>query len=236
ARSGSGWVLDGSPATAAAADALDTLVSTLAGLRAVDAFRPGDRQALGLQPPAAIITLRTRRGDQRLRLGALNAAGSALDAERDGPPRVFLAGTGLLTAVERVFYQQELGGRGGVPRPETSAPGESASGGARTQRRDALFGSRRAALAQHVVQDLRAHAVERRRARRDAIVDPDQVQPVARPDRPDPRADRRVLEAGGEPGAEPAVEICRGDRPEVRADQRGVPARRRVGGTDVVTA
>ena len=109
-RSGNGWLLDGRPATATAADALDTLVETLAGLRALDAFRPGDREALGLDPPQATITVRTRRGAQRLRLGTLNAAGSALYAERDGHPRAFLAGTGLLSALERVFYQRDLGG------------------------------------------------------------------------------------------------------------------------------
>jgi hypothetical protein len=109
-RSGGGWLLDGRPATTTAADALDTLVETLAGLRALDAFRPGNRAALGLDPPQAIITVRTRRGDQRLRLGTLNAAGSALYAERDGHPRAFLAGTGLLSALERVFYQRDLGG------------------------------------------------------------------------------------------------------------------------------
>ncbi len=120
-RSASGWLLDGHPATAAAADALETLVVTLASLRAVDAFRPADRQALGLEPPAAIITLGTRRGDQRLRLGTLNAAGSALYAERDGHPRAFLAGTGLLTAIERVFYQHDLGGSDATG-PEASLP------------------------------------------------------------------------------------------------------------------
>src|SRR5262249_56401396 len=65
ARSGSGWVLDGSPATAAAADALDTLVSTLAGLRAVDAFRPGDRQGLRPRAPPALITLPAPPGAPR---------------------------------------------------------------------------------------------------------------------------------------------------------------------------
>src|SRR5262249_56795290 len=112
---------------AAPGDGRARLAPRLAGWRAVSAFGPADGQALALEPPAAIITLTTRRGDQRLRLGSLNAAGSALYAERDGHPRVFLAGTGLLTALERVFYQQNLG-RGGAPRPET-APGGSASGG-----------------------------------------------------------------------------------------------------------
>ena len=182
-RSAGGWLLDGRPATAAAADALDTLVVTLASLRAVDAFRPADRQALGLEPPAAIITLKTRRGDQRLRLGTLNAAGSALYAERAGHPRAFLAGTGLLSALERVFYQHDLGGRSDAPDPEAwvpPSPRGSAGSGARAEGRDALLRSRRAALAQHVVQDLGPHAVERRGLGGNALVDPDEVQPVAR--------------------------------------------------------
>ena len=94
-RSPEGWLLDGRPATATAAEALD-------------AFRPGDRQALGLEPARATLTVRTGRGDQRLRLGATNASGSALYVERDGHPRAFLVGTGLLSSLERVFYQRDL--------------------------------------------------------------------------------------------------------------------------------
>ena len=60
-RSPEGWVLDGRPATAAAAEALDALAETLASVRAVDAFRPGDRQSLGLDPARAMLTVRTRR-------------------------------------------------------------------------------------------------------------------------------------------------------------------------------
>jgi hypothetical protein len=37
-----------------------------------------------------------------------NAAGSALYVEREGHPRVFLVGSGLLSAIDRVFYQQDL--------------------------------------------------------------------------------------------------------------------------------
>ncbi len=48
-RTPAGWELDGAPATPeAAVEALDALVVTLAELRALDAFRPGDRTALGL--------------------------------------------------------------------------------------------------------------------------------------------------------------------------------------------
>jgi hypothetical protein len=104
----SGWQLDGAPASAGVSDALDGLVEALAELRAVDAFRPGDRTALGIDTPDVTITLRTGRRERRLRLGASNASGSALYAERDGHPRVFLVGAGVLSAIERVFYQRDL--------------------------------------------------------------------------------------------------------------------------------
>jgi PPOX class probable FMN-dependent enzyme len=107
-RDAGGWRLDDLPATSGQAEALSDLVDTLAGLRALDAFRPRDRAALGLEPPVATIELRTARRTRKLRLGAPNAAGSALYAERDGHPRVFLIGTGLLSAIDRVFYQQGL--------------------------------------------------------------------------------------------------------------------------------
>lgn len=102
------WRLAGRPATAGQGEALDTLVETLVALRAIDAFRPGDRAALGLGPPAATIAVRTDRGTRTLRLGAPNAGGGALYAEREGHPRVFLVGTGLLSAIDRVFYQHGL--------------------------------------------------------------------------------------------------------------------------------
>jgi hypothetical protein len=109
ARTPDGWRLDGRPATAGQGEALDALVETLVGLRAVDAFRPGDRAAVGLDPPAATITVRTDRRTRTLQLGMPNAAGSAVYAERAGHPRVFLVGTGLLSAIDRVFYQREVG-------------------------------------------------------------------------------------------------------------------------------
>ena len=115
-----GWVLDGRPATAPAAEALDALAETLASVRALDAFRPGDRQALGLDPARATVTVRTRRGDQRLRLGATNASGGALYVERDGHPRAFLVGTGLLSSLDRVFYQRDLATS--PEAPEAGAP------------------------------------------------------------------------------------------------------------------
>ena len=107
-RTPDGWRLAGRPATAGQGEALDTLVETLVALRAIDAFRPGDRAALGLDPPAATIAVRTDRGTRTLRLGAPNAGGGALYAEREGHPRVFLVGTGLLSAIDRVFYQRGL--------------------------------------------------------------------------------------------------------------------------------
>jgi uncharacterized protein DUF4340 len=100
-----GWRLDRGPAPASAAEALDGLVDALAGLRAVDAFRPERGAQLGLDPPAATITVRTAHRELALRLGAPNASGGSFYAERAGHPRVFLVGTGLLSAIERVFYQ-----------------------------------------------------------------------------------------------------------------------------------
>ena len=119
-RTRQGWVLDGRPATAPAAEALDALAETLASARALDAFRPGDRQALGLDPARATLTVRTRRGDQRLRLGATNASGGALYVERDGHPRAFLVGTGLLSSLDRVLYQRDLATS--PEAPEAGAP------------------------------------------------------------------------------------------------------------------
>jgi Domain of unknown function (DUF4340) len=121
-RSPGGWVLDGRPAPAPAAEALDALAETLAGVRALDAFRPGDRQALGLDPARAMLTVRTRRGDQRLRLGETNASGGALYVERDGHPRAFLVGTGLLSSLDRVFYQRDLAASPEQPETGAAAP------------------------------------------------------------------------------------------------------------------
>jgi len=107
-RAAGGWTLDGQPADAGMAEALDALVQTLATLRALDAFRPGDRAALGLNPPAATLAVSTGTRERRLALGAPNAAGNALYVARAGHPRVFLVGTGMLSAIDRVFYQQDL--------------------------------------------------------------------------------------------------------------------------------
>lgn len=107
-RTAAGWRLDDQPATPGQAEALEALVETLVGLRALDAFRTGDRAALGLDPPAATVVVRTDRRKRTLRIGAPNASGSALYAEREGHPRVFLVGTGLLSAIDRVFYQRGL--------------------------------------------------------------------------------------------------------------------------------
>jgi hypothetical protein len=106
-RAPAGWQLDHRPAPPAAGEALDSLVDTLAGLRAVDAFRPERGAQLGLDPPAATITLRTARRELVLRLGGPNASGGSVYAERRGHPRVFLVGAGLLSALERVFYQAD---------------------------------------------------------------------------------------------------------------------------------
>ena len=107
-RTTSGWEVDGRPADEPTVEALDALVTTLAGLRALDAFRPGDRTALGLDPPAATLAVFTDRRERRLALGTPNAAGNGLYVERLGHPRVFVVGTGMLSAIDRVFYQQRL--------------------------------------------------------------------------------------------------------------------------------
>jgi hypothetical protein len=106
-RAPGGWQLDDRPAPPGAVDALDTLVTTLADLRAVDAFRPERGAQLGLDPPTATIALRTAHRQIVLQLGAPNASGGSVYAERQGHPRIFLVGTGLLSALERVFYQAD---------------------------------------------------------------------------------------------------------------------------------
>jgi hypothetical protein len=107
-RTPEGWRMDDRAASAGEAEALDALVETLTRLRAVDAFRIADHGVLGLVPPAATITVRSARRSRTLLLGIPNAAGSALYAEREGHPRVFLIGTGVLSAIERVFYQRDV--------------------------------------------------------------------------------------------------------------------------------
>jgi len=97
-----GWRADAGPASPGLQAALDALVDELLGLRAVDAFRPSDLAALGLEPPAATITLSTARGAQRLELGALNTAGSTFYARRAGHGRVLQLGVYVLELVRRV--------------------------------------------------------------------------------------------------------------------------------------
>src|SRR5262245_65548864 len=86
-RGASGWQVDDRTASTGEAEALDALVETLAQLRALDAFRPGDMATLGLDPPAATILVQTGHRDRLLRLGAPSASGGALYVERDGHPR-----------------------------------------------------------------------------------------------------------------------------------------------------
>jgi hypothetical protein len=103
-----GWRVDASIASPALREALDALLKELAGLRAVDAFRPsGDLGALGLSPPEGTIALTTARGTQRLELGALNAVGSTFYARREGHRRVLQLGVYLMEIVRRVVSARD---------------------------------------------------------------------------------------------------------------------------------
>jgi uncharacterized protein DUF4340 len=113
-----GWEIDGRATAAGATAALDDLLDTVVGLRAIDAFRSHDRAPYGLDRPRGTIELVTARGRRRLLLGSLNSAGSALYARREGDPRVLLVGTILLAEVERVFYARER-----APDPAAQHPG-----------------------------------------------------------------------------------------------------------------
>lgn len=110
-RAADGWRLDGRPATDGAGEALDQLRELLADLRAIDAFATSDLAQFGLDDPAGTLAITTSRGQRRLLLGGMNASGSALYARRDGDRRVFQIGVGLLSTIERVFYQRELAAR-----------------------------------------------------------------------------------------------------------------------------
>jgi len=105
-RESGGWTVDGAPATAATAHALDNLVATLAELRAVDVFRDRDGAAYGLDRPHATIALVTAVESQRLDIGAANAASSAFYARRAGDPRMLQVGALLVSELERVFDQR----------------------------------------------------------------------------------------------------------------------------------
>jgi hypothetical protein len=116
-RTPGGWDVDGRPASAGLAAALDDLVASLAALRAVDAFRPRDRATYGLEPGRGTIVVTTRTRVVRLVLGHMNAAGSAVYARRSGDPRVFQLGAGLLGTLDGVFYRRDVSRRGGDPVP-----------------------------------------------------------------------------------------------------------------------
>lgn len=102
-RTHDGWRVDGVPAPSERRDALHDLVTLLAGLRAIDAFRASSFAAFGLDPPSATIVLVTPRGPQRLALGRPNTAGSALYARRDEQARVLQLGIYLVSALDRVL-------------------------------------------------------------------------------------------------------------------------------------
>ena len=106
-RTAEGWEIDGQRASAGTAAALDDLLETVVGLRAVDSFRSRDTASYGLERPRATIEVVTARGVRRLAIGDLNAAGSALYARRSGDPRVLQVGSALLTDLERVFFNRD---------------------------------------------------------------------------------------------------------------------------------
>ena len=89
------------------AQALDDLVATLADLRAVDVFRPRELADFGFEPPRAVITLLTPRRTRRVVLGEATMAGNALYARREGDRRVMQVGIGILTDLERLFYNRQ---------------------------------------------------------------------------------------------------------------------------------
>ena len=64
---------------------------------------PTDLRDFGLEPPAGTLVVTTARGTQRLALGKLNAAGSAVYARRGVEPRVLQVGVYVLETVERVL-------------------------------------------------------------------------------------------------------------------------------------
>src|SRR5439155_1030631 len=83
------------------------VIETVVGLRAVDSFRSRDSASYGLERPHAAIEVVTARGVRRLVIGDLNAAGSAFYARRAGDPRVLQVGSGLLSDLERVFFNRD---------------------------------------------------------------------------------------------------------------------------------
>jgi hypothetical protein len=106
-----GWRIEGAPVSPMLGDGLDSLAQELVGLRAVDAFRTSNLAALGLDPPAGTILMTTSRGTQRLALGALNTAGSAVYARRDEHARVLQVGIYVVDLVRRIFGARDAEGR-----------------------------------------------------------------------------------------------------------------------------
>jgi len=106
-RTDGGWDIDGRRASTGTAQALDDLVGTLAGLRAVDSFRSGDTSSYGLERPRASIEVVTGRGTRRLLIGDPNPGGGALYARREGDPRILRVGLGFLDDLERVFFTRD---------------------------------------------------------------------------------------------------------------------------------
>jgi hypothetical protein len=106
-RAVAGWEIDGKPASAGTAEALEDLAASVAGLRAVDVFRPRDASSFGFERAHATIRVVTPTRARRVVIGAPNAAGTAFYARRDGDPRVMQVGSGLLSGLERVFFNRD---------------------------------------------------------------------------------------------------------------------------------
>ncbi|MFN8544338.1 MAG: DUF4340 domain-containing protein [Candidatus Binatia bacterium] len=111
-RTAGGWDLDGQPARGTAAEAVADLVTALAELRALDAFRSaGDVTPFGLDSPRGTITVETGGRTRRLRLGTYVASGAALYARREGDPRIVTIGTGIESTLERALQARATSGQ-----------------------------------------------------------------------------------------------------------------------------
>jgi len=110
ARNDGAWRVDGHVANAGETAAIDDLVTLLARLRAVDAFRSDDPSQFAFDPPQATLTLTVDGRDVRLDLGGFNSTGTTIYARRSDDERVFQLGTQLLSSMQAVLFQRKLAG------------------------------------------------------------------------------------------------------------------------------